>query len=793
MAKPQEQQQVINIEELDYEEEKRKQQAPKAKAPKKTISAFYVRWVLMITGVVLAIALVFGGVSSLIEYNRNIGNEAKVIATAYATEAAQNLSDRLMALQIKVQNLAATIALAQPNQDELRDTLVDYAAHEEGIVRFRYRRPINNRIYDQVGVAVNHDFGDDFNNMVEKGEYGITGILNDPDLSIETICIGVPVSNYDEMDYLIAIYPVSQIIKDVNDIYGMALDCGKNAYAIGIYSSESLYCLTGQYPHAELDSVVWFSEYLDNLGTTADTQSRLRMLTRHYYASSIPFDAGIGSSVVAMAPTSYKGDVDLRIFAIYQISVISAGNYSFLAGMIVVLSAMSVLLITLVVYSVHCFMHRNKYEQYISSLDPVIGCNTYEHFCYAVSETYRKDPYTKFAVICLRFYYYHINTEDFGEEFMTGILKYTAQSIDRFMKANETFGVYRDGMFAINMTYKDEDELINRLKVLYTVLYNNPDMKQKSQRLRPQFGIYLGMTMGKADIQVMMQHASEAVLSNNTTADNVFLYYSDAAGETLRKEAEIESKMRGALANGDFKLFFQPLYNVESKTIDSAEVLVRWYDGVNGRYYMPSEFIQLFEVNGFITQVDRYVIREVFKLQKDNIQRHQNKIVLSVNVSSVTAVEDGFVQFCKDMHAQYEVPYDYVVFEFPEAFVYQNFDAMKRVMNDMKTAGFLCAVDGYGKAPYQVFKELSFYELKLDRYFLKPGRAKGVDDLLIENMIHMARSMNFKIVQEGVETHEDFRKLADMGIHAIQGYYYSKPLPYADYLDFANRATPFGI
>ena len=116
---------------------------------------------------------------------------------------------------------------------------------------------------------------------------------------------------------------------------------------------------------------------------------------------------------------------------------------------------------------------------------------------------------------------------------------------------------------------------------------------------------------------------------------------------------------------------------------------------------------------------------------------------------------------------------------------------LREIVNTLHKNGFKCSIDdfGTGYSSYSILKELPMDEIKLDRFFIKPGISRERDDKLLISIINLSKQMNMKVTQEGVETMDQLEMLRKLGCHVIQGYHYSRPLRLSDYIEFIERKT----
>ena len=246
--------------------------------------------------------------------------------------------------------------------------------------------------------------------------------------------------------------------------------------------------------------------------------------------------------------------------------------------------------------------------------------------------------------------------------------------------------------------------------------------------------------------------------------------------------------MESALANSEFHLFYQPKYNLKSKTLDGSEVLIRWYDNKIEKYRVPNEFLPVFEENGFIVNLDHFVF---YKACENIAERIKNKKVcypVSVNISRVTAIQPNFTDYYIKIKKKFNIKDNFLTLEFTESFAYENYDYLSDTVKILHDNGFLCSVDDFetGYASYNILKTIPMDEIKLDKFFLQKGISTERDQTLLSSVIEMVKKLDMKVTQEGVETKGDLERLEALECDVIQGYLFAKPMKYVDYCEFID-------
>lgn len=247
--------------------------------------------------------------------------------------------------------------------------------------------------------------------------------------------------------------------------------------------------------------------------------------------------------------------------------------------------------------------------------------------------------------------------------------------------------------------------------------------------------------------------------------------------------------MESALENSEFHLFYQPKYNFHTKKMDGSEILIRWYDPKIESYRLPALFLPVFEEDGFISKIDRFVFYKACENIAARAAERKICYPVSVNVSRVTAIQPDFVDYYIRIKKKFNIKDNFITLEFTESFAYENYAYLSEMVAKLHENGFLCSIDdfGTGYSSYNILKTITADEIKLDKFFLERGISEERDQTLLNSVIDMIKKLGIKVTQEGVETREDFERLKLLGCDVIQGYFFAKPMKYVDYCEFIEK------
>ena len=456
----------------------------------------------------------------------------------------------------------------------------------------------------------------------------------------------------------------------------------------------------------------------------------------------------------------------------------------------------NVLLITVIAFLVgltYAFLFRKKAKEAESTAnltDPTLECPNLEHFRRnAMNLVYAGTKRYAIAVFVAR--QFHYLDEKFGTEKANEVMKFVARVMETFCDENETYGYGSNGKFVVLVDYNGESSLRDKIRLFENVINKHEVLVSNRAKLKFDVGVYLAFEGRRRTIPEMIECATTASTRARADVKVPYVIYSDVVRAEINRSEKIETQMESALENGEFRLFLQPKYNVTQDRIDSAEALVRWFDPRSGDYIFPGEFIGLFEANGFITKIDHFIYLEVLEYFK-NAREHNDKVVpISVNVSRVTAKSFDFIDFYVGNKKKYQIGDGFITLEFTESFAMDDYEDLADIVRELQANGIRCSIDDFGSgySSFSILKEIPMDELKLDRLFLSAGIEPDRDKKILDSIVALAKEIGMKIVQEGVENEEMFRAVSAMGIDIVQGYYYAKAIPLAEYKLFVGSNT----
>jgi EAL domain-containing protein (putative c-di-GMP-specific phosphodiesterase class I) len=239
---------------------------------------------------------------------------------------------------------------------------------------------------------------------------------------------------------------------------------------------------------------------------------------------------------------------------------------------------------------------------------------------------------------------------------------------------------------------------------------------------------------------------------------------------------ELEFDLRGALDAGQFRLVYQPIYNLDDLSLVGVEALIRWQHPTLGEV-QPDEFIPLLEASGHIVDVGRWVLHEACR-QMAIWHEGGDRLGISVNVSGRQLDRDVIIDDVRAaLTASGLMPQDLTI-EITETALMRNIDLTARRLRDLKTLGVQIAIDDFGTG----YSSLAYLQrfpvdcLKIDRAFTDSITQSPESEALIHTLVQLGHDLGLKTLAEGVETAGQIDYLRGESVHEVQGFLLARPL-----------------
>jgi len=290
--------------------------------------------------------------------------------------------------------------------------------------------------------------------------------------------------------------------------------------------------------------------------------------------------------------------------------------------------------------------------------------------------------------------------------------------------------------------------------------------------------------------------ARSGIMNNGEScmlAETMELEY--AEGTSAIESVKIDNDFRKGLHSGEVTLHYQPMISVETGRISGFEALMRWTHPELG-FISPAQFIPIIEDSGFIVEASQWALKKsLIDLKHIEGRTGHDDYFMSVNFSSNDFASDNFVNSVYEALSITDVEPKNLHLEITERLLMGQPDQAKETLDMCRKAGMHIAIDDFGTG-YSSLSYLHYFPidiLKIDQSFIREMLSDSNVMALVKSMLQLSKSMDIKTVAEGVETIEEARVLKELGCDTAQGYYFARPMPEDEVIDFINNSQRFEI
>ncbi|SIQ23742.1 EAL domain-containing protein [Halanaerobium kushneri] len=251
--------------------------------------------------------------------------------------------------------------------------------------------------------------------------------------------------------------------------------------------------------------------------------------------------------------------------------------------------------------------------------------------------------------------------------------------------------------------------------------------------------------------------------------NNIKFFDQEMLGQ-LSGRLNLEGKLRKAIVNDEFQLFYQPQLESQSDRVVGVEALIRWQHPEEGRI-SPGEFIPLAEETGMILRLGDWILNEALQQLKAWQNRGYN-IIMAVNIAPQQFQQENFVEKIDNLLAKYQLEARFLELEITERTVIKDIEYTVEVLSRLKELGVKISIDdfGTGYSSLEYLNRFALDKLKIDKSFVHNRSNLNI----VKTIIMMGSNLGLEVVAEGVETKEELDFLRENNCNYYQGYYFSR-------------------
>lgn len=414
--------------------------------------------------------------------------------------------------------------------------------------------------------------------------------------------------------------------------------------------------------------------------------------------------------------------------------------------------------------------------QYKAKHDYLTKIYNREYFYEKTAELLHDNPAQDYVLVLWNIKRFKVVNEVFGTETGDRVLKNIAAKLTNTFGEDCTYGRLELDNFAF---------CCPKAKLSLEWLRQNSTLTlisdTEAYSFRAYFGLYEAVDRDLT-VRAMFDRAKMALQTVKASDGNSYAIYDKSLRDGMLEEQELVSQMELALFEKQFAVYYQPIYSISTGKIVAAEALARWIHPTKG-VIPPWKFIPLFERNGLITQLDRYIWNETCKMIRQQLEQGEIVVPVSVNVSRVDFYNQHLYEDIVEIVERNEIDRKYLRIEVTESAYADNPQQLINIVGNLRQAGFVVLMDDFGSgySSLNTLKEIPVDILKIDLKFLEHFETLERVGKIVASIIRMAKWLELEVVAEGVETKEQMEFLKSLGCDKGQGFYYARPQPLAKF------------
>ncbi len=286
----------------------------------------------------------------------------------------------------------------------------------------------------------------------------------------------------------------------------------------------------------------------------------------------------------------------------------------------------------------------------------------------------------------------------------------------------------------------------------------------------------------------LLKNADMAMYRAKNAGRNNIQFYSPEMNEEMQTQLRIEKELRIALQKNQFKLFYQPIVDIETGEVLALEALLRWVHPEKG-VIEPETFIDIAEQTGQLTEIGQWAIKNACIQGRSIHQWSKSPIQIALNLSSRQFNHPRLVEMVRNITTETQFHPRNLILEMSESAITQNMDVSYSILTQLSDLGVSLTIDGFGTglSSLRQLKRIPVNMIKIDRTFVKGIPHDESDMAITETLLAIAGQMDLKTFAAGVETLEQEAFLKINGCRYAQGFLYTPPLPFQALAELFNR------
>ena len=456
-----------------------------------------------------------------------------------------------------------------------------------------------------------------------------------------------------------------------------------------------------------------------------------------------------------------------------------------LADVLLVIAGVAVLILFLLFQSIRAMRKAKDGQKLIKAMetDELTGLYNENFFFEYVGRLYREDPEKPMDAIVLNIDQFHSVNEMKGRPYGDMVLRTLGEEIQTHLLAMGGIAARSEGdHFSVYCPHQDD----------YEAAFRHLQGKLNHLSTNTNIQLRMGVSHGEAETEpaLLFEQAKTACGMARGRVQEHLVVFNEKIRERERFDQRLLDDLPGALEKQEFHLYYQPKYDIqfEPPKLNSAEALVRWQHPELG-IIAPNDFIPLFERNGKINDLDKYVLREAARQIARWRDTYGVVIPVSVNLSRLDVFDPTLEATLENLLAENGLEPSALKLEVTESAYVKNADQVTQVIEGLRKKGYEIEMDDFGSG-YSALNMLSSMPidvLKMDREFIRNIDRDDKNVQLVQLIRDIAKNLRVPVIAEGVETEGQMALLRELGCALVQGYYFSRPVPSGDFEKLIER------
>ncbi len=424
-----------------------------------------------------------------------------------------------------------------------------------------------------------------------------------------------------------------------------------------------------------------------------------------------------------------------------------------------------------------CISQVNELE-----IDQKTGAYTYNAFLYHATQMLQENPETDYTLALTDVIGFKALQDSYGERSFD-VLRKEVDLLKEHMGKEGIVGYYSFDHVLLLFPTQTHDESEEQKQALFDS-YMSRMSKALKVTVKAGFCEHIDPTRPLPSYLDVLRLALDKALKH-------YSHYADFVGaqqlDQIQRAKRIEQEMETAIKIGQMQVYYQPKHDAKTQKLIGAEALLRWIHPEMG-FISPGEFIPIFEQNGFVEKADAFVWEQTCKYQREWIDKGLPVVPISVNASRQDFDTPEILNHSIDILQKYNLSPSLMHVEVTESFFSDlSSEAIAR-MGIIRKNGIHVELDdfGTGYSSLHSLAELPIDVVKFDMSFVRRLHEPR-EQLVMQGCVDLIKRLQMKTIAEGVEDANTSQMIADFGIDAIQGYYYSKPLPAKQFEEYLTK------